>query len=199
VAPPERASRRGGNSREAILDAAAQAILDGGARALRVADVADRAGVSTPLLYYHFASRASLVRAALAHAAQAAPSAAMLGADGRGYDVVRAALMADLQDAPAVHRSAVLWNEVTTLAAFEPELREGVRDAIAAWERAVAAAIDRGIGDGSVAADVDAAAAAGALTALIDGVSARWLAGALELPAAREQLALTVRALLAPE
>jgi AcrR family transcriptional regulator len=197
VAPPERA-RRGGNSREAILDAAAQAILDGGARALRVADVAERAGVSTPLLYYHFSSRASLVRAALAHAAEAAPSAAMLSADGRGYDVVRAALLADLEEAPAVHRSAVLWNEVTTLAAFEPELREGVRDAIAAWERAVAAAIQRGVDDGSVDAQVDVDGAAGALTALIDGVSARWLAGALELPAAREQLALAVRALLSP-
>jgi AcrR family transcriptional regulator len=197
VAPPERA-RRGGNSREAILDAAAQAILDGGARALRVADVAERAGVSTPLLYYHFSSRASLVRAALAHAAEAAPSAAMLSADGRGYDVVQAALLADLEDAPAVHRSAVLWNEVTTLAAFEPELREGVREAIAAWERAVGAAIQRGVDDGSVDARVDVDGAAGALTALIDGVSARWLAGALELPAAREQLALAVRALLSP-
>lgn len=41
------------SSRQAILDAAAESILAGGVRALRVTDVARRAGVSTALLYYH--------------------------------------------------------------------------------------------------------------------------------------------------
>jgi AcrR family transcriptional regulator len=192
---------RGAGSRQAILDAASEAILEGGARALRVADVARRAGVSTPLLYYHFKSRAELVRAALDHSNAAAPSTALLeaeGAGGRGFDLVREALMSELEDTPVVRRNTVIWNEVTTLAAFEPELREDVRQVTDEWHHAVAAAIGRAVRDGSVDGSVDPGVAAGVLTAFLDGVSVRWLAGALELEAAREQLDLALRVLLQP-
>jgi hypothetical protein len=60
----------------------------------------------------------------------------------------------------------------------------------------VAGAITAGIADGSVAPGVDPDAAAGVLTALIDGMSVRWLAGALDLADARAQLVLAVDALL---
>jgi AcrR family transcriptional regulator len=191
---------RGAGSRQAILDAASEAILEGGARALRVADVARRAGVSTPLLYYHFKSRAELVRAALDHSNAAAPSTLLLEADGpgRGYDTVHEALLSELEDTPVVRSNAVIWNEVTTLAAFEPELREDVRQVTDAWHRQVAAAIERGVGDGSIDGAVDPGVAAGVLTAFLDGVSVRWLAGALDLSAAREQLELALRVLLRP-
>ena len=67
VAAPE--GRRAGR-REAILDAAARLIARRGVRGLRVEEVATEAGVSPPLLYYHFESRAGLVRATLdAHGA----------------------------------------------------------------------------------------------------------------------------------
>jgi AcrR family transcriptional regulator len=186
------------SSREAILDAASEAILGGGVRALRVTDVARRAGVSTALLYYHFEDRAALVRAALDLSNAEAPSASLLHASGPGYEVVRAALMAELEDSPAVRRNTVIWNEVTALAAFEPELRDDVHDMTGRWQQAVAAAIERGLEDGSVAAGVDPSAAAAVLTALIDGLSVRWLAGALDLPGAREQLLIALDALLRP-
>jgi AcrR family transcriptional regulator len=194
------AEGRGAGSRQAILDAASEAILEGGARALRVADVARRAGVSTPLLYYHFKSRAALVRAALDHSNEAAPSTALLEADrpGRGYDVLREALLAELEDTPVVRTNAIIWNEVTTLAAFEPELREDVRQVTQGWHRTVAAAVERAVRDGSAGGGVDPAVAAGVLTAFLDGVSVRWLSGALELTAAREQLDLALRVLLQP-
>lgn len=184
-------------SREAILDAASEAILSGGVRRLRVTDVARRAGVSTALLYYHFDSRAALVRAALDHSNAEAPSAVAFREPGAlsGYDVVRRGLMAELEDSPAVRANAVIWNEVTALAAFEPEFRDDVRRVTGGWQRAVADAIAAGIADGSVVERVDAYAAAGVLTALIDGMSVRWLAGALELDAARAQLALALDAL----
>jgi AcrR family transcriptional regulator len=189
------------SSREAILDAAAEAILGGGVRALRVADVARRAGVSTPLLYYHFASRSALVRAALDHSNADAPSTPLLAADNgsSGFDAVTNGLMSELEDSTAVRRNTVIWNEVTALAAFEPELREDVRRVTGVWQRAVAAAIARGVADGSIGPEVDAEVTAGVLTALIDGMSVRWLAGALELGQAREQLALALAALLAPQ
>jgi AcrR family transcriptional regulator len=185
-------------SRDAILDAAGEAILAGGVRSLRVADVARRAGVSTALLYYHFESRAALVRAALDHSNAEAPSAAVFRTPGDrpGLEVVRTGLLADLEESPAVRSNAVIWNEVTALAAFEDELRDDVRRVTGGWQRAVAGAIAAGIADGSVAPGVDPDAAAGVLTALIDGMSVRWLAGALELADARAQLGLAVDALL---
>jgi AcrR family transcriptional regulator len=188
------------SNREAILDAASESILEGGARSLRVADVARRAGVSTPLLYYHFKSRSALVRAALDHSNAEAASTALLlaGGPGTAYDVVHTALMAELEDVPAVRRNAVIWNEVTTLAAFEEELREDVQQVTGGWHRVVAAAIARGIEDGSIDANVDPDVAAGILTAFLDGASVRWLAGALDLDTAREQLSLVLRSLLAP-
>jgi AcrR family transcriptional regulator len=187
------------SSRDAILDAASEAILSGGVRRLRVAEVARRAGVSTALLYYHFDSRVALVRAALDHSIAEAPSAASFREPGRsGFEVVRRGLMAELEDSPAVRSNAVIWNEVTALAAFEPEFRDDVRRVTGTWQRALADVIATGIADGSVTADVEPLAVAGVLTALIDGMSVRWLAGALELQPAREQLELAIGALLSP-
>jgi AcrR family transcriptional regulator len=188
------------SNREAILDAASAAILEGGARSLRVADVARRAGVSTPLLYYHFDSRAALVRAALDHSNAEAASTALLleGGPGTGYEVVTTALMSELEDTPAVRSNAIIWNEVTTLAAFEPELREDVQQVTRDWQRVVATAIAAGIADGSIGAAVDPEIAAGVLTAFLDGASVRWLAGGLDLATARRQLAQALEALLAP-
>jgi hypothetical protein len=73
-----------------------------------------------------------------------------------------------------------------------------VRRVTGGWQRAVATAIARGIADGSIGPHVDPDTTAALLTALIDGMSVRWLAGALELGDAREQLAVALRALLGP-
>lgn len=61
VAPP-RAGRRG-----ALLDAACAVIARRGLRGLRVEEVAAEAGVSTALIYYHFADRGGLLAAAFDH------------------------------------------------------------------------------------------------------------------------------------
>ena len=96
--------------REAILVAAAQLIARRGVRGLRVEEVATEAGVSPPLLYYHFASRSGLIRAALEHASEHAPSTALrrspAGKDG--FEAVKAALLAELDDDRAVRENAVV-------------------------------------------------------------------------------------------
>jgi AcrR family transcriptional regulator len=48
--------------REDLLDAAVQLILSGGVEAVSMEMVADRAGVSRPLVYKHFASPGSFLR-----------------------------------------------------------------------------------------------------------------------------------------
>lgn len=185
-APEKRRPER----REAILAAAARLIARRGVRGLRVEEVAAEADVSPPLLYYHFGSRAGLVRAALEHAGARAPSSALREPRGdlSGREDLVRALLAELDDDPVVRDNAVVWGEVTATAIFEPELRDDVRRAADSWRGMVADAIQRGIADGSIAAGVDPGEAAELLITLIDGLCNRWLAGALPRERARELL-----------
>ena len=181
--------------REAILVAAARVISQRGVRGLRVEEVASEAGVSPPLLYYHFASRQGLIRSALERASDKAPSAALLAQSDAtdGYRAVEAALLAELDDDRAVRDNAIVWGEVSASAVFEPELREDVRAVTEKWSATVADGIRRGVVDGSVRSDIDADQAAEMLITLVDGLCNRWLAGAMERERARELLVATLR------
>ena len=189
----------GGERREAILTAAARVIARSGVRGLRVEEVASEAGVSPPLLYYHFASRQGLIRAALERASDKAPSAALRVDSGptSGYEAVKAALLAELDEERTVRDNAIVWGEVSATAVFEPELRADVKRVTDTWSATVADAIRRGIGDGSIRNGTDPDQAAEMLITLVDGLCNRWLAGAMERERARELLVATLRDTLA--
>ena len=173
----------------AILDAAIAVIAARGVRGLRVEEVAKAAGVAVSLLYYHFGSRDGLVRATLDHANERAAAIPAAGADGgTGFDAVRSALLGELDAAPRVRETSVVWGEVLASAVFEPGLRDQLRAANETWVGLVADRIRAGQADGSVRSDRDAHAAAERLTALIDGLSSRWLAGLYERERAVELL-----------
>lgn len=195
--PPE--AEKGGERREAILIAAARVIARSGVRGLRVEEVASEAGVSPPLLYYHFASRQGLIRAALERASDKAPSAVLRAESegASGYEAVETALLAELDDNRAVRDNAIVWGEVSATAVFEPELRKDVRTVTEAWSATVADAIRRGMQDGSIRAGIDADQAAEVLITLVDGFCNRWLAGAMDRERARELLVATLRETLA--
>jgi AcrR family transcriptional regulator len=176
---------RGPDRRAAILDAAIGVIARRGVRGFRVEQVAEQAGVAVSLLYYYFGSRNGLVRATLDHANERA--ATTTPDSGSGRATVEASLLAELD--PEARDTSVVWGEVLASAVFEAELRDQLRDACGTWNDLVAAAIAAGIEDGSVPDTVDARAAAERLTALVDGLSARWLAGMIERDRARELLA----------
>ena len=187
------------DNRAAILEAAARTIARRGVRGLRVEDVAAEAGVSAPLLYYHFESRSGLVKAALEAASEQAPSTALrdgLPADRTGFEAVEEALLAELDDDPTIRDNAVVWGEVSASAVFEPELRGDVRRVTETWRAEVAAGITAGIADGSIDPGVEPGEAAELLITLVDGLLARWLAGTIELDRARELLSGDLRARL---
>ena len=184
------------DSRQRILDATAHAIAARGVRGLRIEDVASEAGVSAALLYYHFKSRSGLVKAALEHAADHAPSASITrnrngngNAPARtGREAVRSALLAEFGEEQDVRDNAVVWGEVSMSAVFEPELRDDVRRVTELWRDSVAAGIREGIADGSIRDDLDAELSAEILISLVDGLCNRWLAGAIDRSKARELL-----------
>jgi AcrR family transcriptional regulator len=188
------------DNREAILVAVARVIARRGVRGLRVEDVAAEAGVSAPLLYYHFGSRAGLVKAALEHASDRAPSAALREpTQDSGFEAVSRALLNELSDEPEVRDNAVVWGEVSASAVFEPDLRGDVLRVTDGWRQAVCEAIEAGIADGSIRKGVDADTAADQLISLVDGLCTRWLAGTMERERARKLLTDALTHLLAPE
>ena len=94
-------------------------------------------------------------------------------------------LLAELDDGDHVRDTSVVWGEVLASAVFEPELRDQLREASETWSRLVAGAIEEGLQDGSIGSRRRRQrACAERLTALVDGLSARWLAGLTE-PGAR--------------
>jgi AcrR family transcriptional regulator len=173
--------------RSAILDAAIGVIARRGVRGFRVEQVAEQAGVAVSLLYYYFGSRNGLVRATLDHANERAATT-VRKASGRA--TVEATLLAELDD--DARETSVVWGEVLASAVFEPKLRDGLREASGTWTGLVAAEIEAGVADGSIPAGVDAREAAERLTALVDGVSARWLAGVIDRERARDLLKAAV-------
>ncbi len=181
------------DTRQAIVVAAASAIARSGVRGMRIEAVAEAADVSPALLYYHFESRAGVVRAALEHASEQAPSTALRGANtgipgATGYEALEAALLGELDDDDAVRDAAIVWGEVSASAVFDPDLRGAVKKVTEEWRSEVAYAIRTAIADGSVDAEVDADAAADVLVSLIDGLCARWLGGTIDSGSAQRIL-----------
>jgi AcrR family transcriptional regulator len=189
-----------GSRSAAILNAAAHAIASGGIADLRVEQVAEEAGVSVALIYYHFGDRLGLAKAAFELASQQAPSTALaIASDGRsGYEALEAGLMAELDDSDRVRDAAIVWGEAGARAAYDPEFRPIVGEINRSWAETVEQAIRRGMDDGSIRSGVDPGPTAEILITLVDGLCIRWLAQALSLAEARDLLRGAIREYLLP-
>ncbi len=89
-------------TRQALLDAAAAAVVDGDWRRTRMADVARTAGVSRQTLYYEFGSKDGLAEALAMREAQRymeGAEAAMVGHEGSPGEAVGAATEFTLREA----------------------------------------------------------------------------------------------------
>ncbi|MER7823246.1 TetR/AcrR family transcriptional regulator [Streptomyces sp. NPDC096097] len=194
--------------RRAILEGAARVIARRGVRGLRVSDLAVEADVSTALIYYHFKDRTGILRHALAFISDRAdrytgatgePGAADEpgGAAGSGTAAgVRATpptmephrrleriLLLEFQDLPEVRENSTAWGELRAHTIFDPELRDELTTAGAAWVEEVA---DLLAAVCPAAPGAAVTAAAERLTALLEGLSSRWLSGLVPVEHARD-------------
>lgn len=154
------------------------------------------AGVSTPLLYYHFESRAGLVKATLEYASVEAPSSALPEGPPEGetgYQALERALLAEIDDSEQVRDNAVVWGEVAASAVFEDALRSDVKEAVETWHDEVAQGVRAGLADGSITPGIDPVETAELLTTLVDGLCTRWLSGSITAERARGLLAAELR------
>ena len=139
----------------------------------RVADVAERAGVSAGLVIYYFKSRQTLLTRALRFAED------LFYADLRGWlDAVehpgrRLAELIRLSYRPegdaVVPRSWILWFDLWQLAVRHPELRREREELDRRWRDIISGIVREGRGSGQFQ-DVDAEDFAVMLAGLIDGL-----------------------------
>lgn len=160
--------------RPQILAAAAEVIVERGVAGTRIADVAERCGVSAPAVLYWFDSKEQLLAEALT------------ADDDRFYDELAARLDAEatpgermvalIETATASAADFSLWMELWTWALRDAGLRAARERFDARWRAAIEAIVVDGVAAGEFG-DADPAQAALTIAALIDGLSAQAALG----------------------
>ncbi|WUQ03246.1 TetR/AcrR family transcriptional regulator [Streptomyces sp. NBC_00250] len=173
--------------RTAILEASARTIARRGVRGLRMDELAAEAGVSTALVYYHFKDRAGILRRTLEFITDRAGRYARGQHDTEGptnpRELLELSLLLEFQDLPEVRENSTAWGELRASAIFEPELREELAEAGAAWIRQTTELLALAQ---PAATTAEVISSAERLTALREGLNARRLGGILRPEHARE-------------
>ncbi len=172
--------------RPQILAAAAEVIAERGVAATRIADVAERSGVSPPAVLYWFDSKEKLLAEALT------------ADDDRFYEELGARLeeaetpaerMVALIETAAGDSDFALWMELWTWALRDADLRAARERFDSRWRAAIEAVVADGVAAGEFGtgdgAAVDPAQAALAIAALIDGLTVQAALGDPEVSVAR--------------
>ena len=120
-----------------ILEAACRVIVREGSHGLRMAGVAEEAGVSKALVHYYFSTRQELLHRAFAFSVKrwhAAVEAELVGA-ASGREKVDRILLAGVEPALPFSEQKVLWNEVWSSLRSNDELRPLVEELVPRVDR----------------------------------------------------------------
>lgn len=164
--------------RDQILRAACKVIAEKGFRAVRVADVADEAGLSSGIVHYYFHNKRDLTHAAFERnfARSLTRRTTIIEADDNAIVKLRALVDAYLpQDAETIEAWRV-WAELWVEGMHDPDLRDLNDRAYGEWRRLVAGIVR----DGQVAGDIgdtDAVEVANLLVGVLDGLALQVLTG----------------------
>jgi len=161
-----------------------------GVRGLRIEELAQEAGVSQGLIYYHFGDRAGLLSRTFAFVNERAGDYTQR-AETNGAtpdEQLELKLLLELQDDPQVIENSTAWGELRASAKFDPDLRQALRDSTADWVGEIAHALELARGNKRARPKADALAAAERLTSLVEGLSDRWLSGSIRLGRAQRLL-----------
>jgi AcrR family transcriptional regulator len=199
VTAPARVAR---DARERILEAACDVIAEHGIDDVRIARIATLAGVSPPLVHYHFATREALLAEALEHSFELLGDLRTTSAEEEDWSAARRLGWMVDQSLPFPgmgDREWRLWLELWGQAARRAELRPVAARLYARYDAWIAEVVEDGIAAGEFSAR-DPRAVVQRLVAAIDGVGLRVLVDdpAMGLAHARrlivEQLATDLQA-----
>ncbi len=157
-------------TREAILQAACEVIAETGFENIRMRMVAERAGVSTAALHYHFDTRENLFAAALDYSfgSTGAEVYEAKGSDDTATARLARIISASLPLTPSLRREWAMWQELWCRAARDPESRTLAVDLYKAHTSWIVDTLDQGIASGEFRS-CDVAAHAQLINALCDG------------------------------
>lgn len=181
---PNRQVQRSERSTEALLDAAADLIAEGGVASMTFAAIGERAGYSRGLVTARFGSKAGLVEALIRRVWSRLRDAGIVplttGVDGLAS--VIGLIDGIHQQAVRNHRDMRAMNALI----FEAlSADDGLRDRMAEFNDAmrneIADALRRGVEDGSVSPTVEPERAAVVVTSALVGIAYQWLLHADEL------------------
>src|SRR5829696_4538685 len=183
-----RSNARGAVTRTRILSAAVACLTKGGIDEVRIALVVVLAGTSTASVHYHYATRESLLAAAIEQSFEVAGDVRTTTKYGAGSarERLRRKIEASLPLDAHRRREWELWVELWLRAVREPELRATSAKVYRQLHRALRELIEEGAEEGEFAV-ADADAAAERVLAAIDGYGLRAL---LDDPAVSPEHAL---------
>lgn len=180
-------ARAAPDTRERILEAACDVIAEHGIEDVRIARIATVAGVSPPLVHYHFATREALLAEALEHSFKLLGDIRTTTADAEGWTAAeKLGWMID-QSLPFPgmgNREWGLWLELWSRAARRPELRAVAARLYARYDGWIAEVVREGIATGEFKAP-DADAVTRRLIAAIDGLGLRVVVDDPAMPLAQ--------------
>jgi AcrR family transcriptional regulator len=153
-----------------LLRTACDVILERGLANTRTADVAQAAGVSQALVFYHFATKERLLAQAFAYAAEQdlARLDAVVGSAATPLEKLRKILR--LYAPTGRSKSWAMWIDGWSESLRVPELEKVSRRLDLRWKEALTEVISAGVTDGSFKCD-DPSGAAWRINALIDGLA----------------------------
>jgi AcrR family transcriptional regulator len=155
--------------RNEILEVTCQVVIERGFGATRIADVADRLGVSTGLIHYHFESKDQLLADAFRWAAEADLARLNAEVDRAETAVEGIERMIRLYSHVEAEPGWMLWIDGWGEALRNPTLQRISQQLDLQWQQVLADIVRRGVADGEfTCADPDAMA--WRLTALLDGL-----------------------------
>ncbi len=161
--------------RPQILAAAAEVIAERGVAATRIADVAERCGVSPPAVLYWFDSKEQLLAEALTADDDRFYEELAERLDGAATPAER--MVALIESATESADDFGLWMELWTWALRDADLRAARERFDARWRAAIEQVVVEGVAAGQFGGAADPPRAALTIAALIDGLSAQAALG----------------------
>jgi len=156
--------------RTEILETTCQVVIERGFAATRVADVANKLGVSTGLIHYHFESKDQLLAEAFEHAAEADLNRLAAELARTSSSVDKLDVLFRLASPETVEADWMLWIDGWGEALRSPAMRKISQDLDIRFKDLIEDVIAAGVADGSFTC-IDPSGTSWRLAALLDGLS----------------------------
>ena len=172
--------------REQILSATRSVVAEKGFKAMRVADVAQRSGISSGTIHYYFDTKRDLMQAAFEWNFENSEAlrASLLDGIADPAERLRKLIASYLPSDDVLVESWHLWISLWVEAIHDPDLQELNEKVYGEWRRGMAAIIRDGQAQGRFV-DGEPVRLANGLISMVDGLAIQFMMGSRSMTLAR--------------